>query len=154
MTLNSVVSLTLGLGNFRRSQGCFNVPLAQVTVVHVRDGGLHAFFYKNILYNNIEGENRSKIKNILQICTGSAFILDMKICMTVQQIWLEVQFLYYHDELASVLIIYKNIKADNTLSGYSHAKNVWGWYLMNEWIVALLARLIYKVLPKLYYINK
>ena len=30
------------------------------------------FFYKNILYKNIEAEKRPKIKNILRICWGSA----------------------------------------------------------------------------------
>ena len=32
------------------------------------DGAIHAFFYKNTLYKNIEAEKRPKIKNILRIC--------------------------------------------------------------------------------------
>ena len=41
------------------------------TYVEERFGGnwgIHAFFYKNILYKNIEAENSQKIKNILRIC--------------------------------------------------------------------------------------
>ena len=35
---------------------------------------IHAFFYKNTLYKNIEPENDSKIKNILRICSGSTLL--------------------------------------------------------------------------------
>lgn len=56
MTLNSVVSPVLGLDNCRRSSWFFNVPLVQVSVLHVRDGnyGLTSLSEKTRMSNHLQ----------------------------------------------------------------------------------------------------
>ena len=44
------------------------------------------FYYKNILYKNIEAENGSKIKNILRIFQAQLFILYTNIAIWRQTV--------------------------------------------------------------------
>ena len=56
VTLDSALSPTLGLGNFRRSPWFFNVPLVHVSVVHARDGsyGLTSLSEKMRMSNHLQ----------------------------------------------------------------------------------------------------